>query len=660
MRKFLIFLFIFLSLAVHKVNAEYTETGGFAFEGSNSIISDIKVVRPINGGTVIIPEFDESFPLEAQNAARYACKIVEEFMPPCLPLRVKFSMETLKGSYKNNLSKQHYLYREEFDDSTKFARAFMPTIKGVIYEEAINNMDVTYLRNIHDVDFLIGEPDMDLIYNSEYEDQFCYDIENFSSDKFDFVTVVMRDVLKGLGLSCSFNYNPVINGLECESPTTFERVVLSALKATSDPVDRLEKATQGSVTIPLDLKLYAPETWQNGLSLNYFIPTGTGPSSITNILRYDFTKGMVFRDMTGNNAVEICRQLLGWVPKLMSSTSTPFTGNNGSTDLIFPYDGEFMIGSIGGYGLRYEVEESSETIQTNSQVNRSGMDAIGYVNKFKPFVCPSEYSKDSSGISVCVLKKDGTWDMVYYFSIYAPGMPFILKMSDWTFNYDEDEYARTIDGYLRARITTKYRDRSLPDKLIYNSTFLVVDYTPQSIKLDYRFLNNEVSALSDEMTPMATSNPVRLYFRDTEGVERIVLERLRSGARVPTKTEITDVKKGYYDVLLDRKTTFTAIAYNKNGQTRGIPITISPETITSEVQNTTADIEVKSSEIRISSDTLSEFNFKITKVEQNSLSIISSGMTTDVIDINELPAGDYVLQISNEENGFAKSIKFRK
>lgn len=30
-----------------------------------------------------------------------------------------------------------------------------------------------------------------------------------------------------------------------------------------------------------------------------------------------------------------------------------------------------------------------------------------------------------------------------------------FNMSDWTFHFDEDQYARTIDGYLRARITTK-------------------------------------------------------------------------------------------------------------------------------------------------------------------------------------------------------------
>ena len=48
-------------------------------------IQDIQVIRNINGGTVIIPVFDKSCPEMIKAPFTYACKIVEEYIPPCLP-----------------------------------------------------------------------------------------------------------------------------------------------------------------------------------------------------------------------------------------------------------------------------------------------------------------------------------------------------------------------------------------------------------------------------------------------------------------------------------------------------------------------------------------------------------------------------------------------
>ncbi|MDE6317070.1 MAG: T9SS type A sorting domain-containing protein, partial [Muribaculaceae bacterium] len=50
------------------------------------------------------------------------------------------------------------------------------------------------------------------------------------------------------------------------------------------------------------------------------------------------------------------------------------------------------------------------------------------------------------------------------------------------------------------------------------------------------------------------------------------IEILKDGVRVPTKTEIMDLEKGFFDRTIYRGTTFTAVAYNENGSTRGTPL----------------------------------------------------------------------------------------
>lgn len=86
---------------------------------------------------------------------------------------------------------------------------------------------------------------------------------------------------------------------------------------------------------------------------------------------------------------------------------------------------------------------------------------------------------------------------------------------------------------------------------------------PPVVDLTFIYLNTEENE---------RYNYIRLYFSDLEGIDRLVLERLRDGLRLPSKIEIGDLKKGYFDTSIDMNTTFTAVAYNENGSTRGTPL----------------------------------------------------------------------------------------
>lgn len=89
-RIFTLIIALFATVFISKAD-NYIESYNVISDGYSNEIQDAQIIRPINGGTVIIPIFDESCPEDLKAPFSYACKIVEEYMPPCLPLKVKVS-----------------------------------------------------------------------------------------------------------------------------------------------------------------------------------------------------------------------------------------------------------------------------------------------------------------------------------------------------------------------------------------------------------------------------------------------------------------------------------------------------------------------------------------------------------------------------------------
>ena len=71
---------------------------------------------------------------------------------------------------------------------------------------------------------------------------------------------------------------------------------------TEDASLAYAQATQGSLPLYIDtygtLNLYAPSTWQQGVSLNRFYPQSS--SGISQLLTWNFGKGTIIRDITDN------------------------------------------------------------------------------------------------------------------------------------------------------------------------------------------------------------------------------------------------------------------------------------------------------------------------------------------------------------------------
>lgn len=665
MKRIFLLLLLLVGSVIHTMAENYIESYNIASEKYVDEIQDVQVIRRINGGTVITPIFDETCPNEMKAPFAYACKIVEEYIPPCLPLKVEVSCGRTGSSSSGAISRVRTNSRQHFGKVTEYKFVQMSMIKGVILAELSRNSTTTFLDSVPDVKFLTNEPDISITYNNQKLNEFYFSLDTIPGEKYDFVSLAIRDLLIGLGISSGYNHYTTIGGLQNPQRdlTPFEYFINKTLGNYDNPTVRLAKATKGELELKLDalksLKLYAPTTWVNGVSLNYFIPQDD--SCVSKILTHNFCKGMVKRSLSDNYSHDIFTFLLGWKADYVSGTSAPSPSSSGSTSLLMPYNGSISIENKSPYNNIYNVEthhaDQQHATKLKSQIALSGRRELEqYVNSFHPFLTDENNPSADYGTSVSVLKKDGTWDVVKFIQSYFPGETITYSMSDWTFHFDDDQYARTVDGYLRARITVKYNNDL--GGMDIKSTFFVVDYLPQKVRLGYDYIPQEKVPVSTHISN-TTENNVRLYFSNTEGVDRIVIECKREGFRIPSKIQITNVKKGYFDTTIDRNTTFTALSYNNNGYTRGVPVTVEyqPASVTAALS---FDLQNDAIMVKAGDEAVDNCNYSIAPLSAARQQAGRNGMTNGAIDISTLADGLYVLTAIDEKSGLQGTFKFRK
>lgn len=661
MKKILVILALLSALCLSAETREmefYNEVS----EESNPTVCDIPVVRSINGGTVIKVDFASSCPEQIKAPFMHACKILEEYLPPCLPLKVRVECEMLTGSARKAISKVNVNCLDSFGDNWLYSFVPRTTMKGVMMGEMSYNNSHSYLPYLPSLEFIKDFPDFTIVYNENLLDEIAFSVENVEDDKYDFVSVVLRDLLRGLGLGATYTYNPLVGNIffPYDKMTPFEIFLKSKLVYEEDGDVQLNLATQGQLELINGLSLYAPDPWVNGKSLNFFIP-GLG-SQVGDILAYNFGKGTVTRALNDGYWWFICYELLGWKFDFTTSSSNVSYTSQGSTSLLMPYNGELDLepgdgySSIGAeeYGVARE-DDGMESSKPNAAIaSGNSSEAISYAEMFHPFLTPSYMDKaKGTGVSVAVLKKDGLWDLVFFTP--APEMMADrgYRMEDWEFHYDNEEYARSRDGYLRGRITIQqYGMRTS------KSWFFVMDYLPQKVDLGYQLLPTVQTASTSIAEPNAATVPVRVYFNNTEGVTRIVLESLRQGARVPSKINVTDLSKGYYDVNIDRATTFTAVAYNENGATRGDALTVTP--LAGQSLSALSFVREGSTiKVKNSVDDNARYAYTVMGCTAVASPVLKGTTATDV-DVVSLPGGLYILSVEDLKTGEHASYKFSK
>lgn len=664
MKKLLLLTAFALSIGIAP-QAANIETYSITLENEDltNAVLEIPQERPINGGTIIIPEFDESCPEEMKEPFRYACKLLEDFIPPCLPIHVKVSCGRVNSSGEGpTLSKVTYIIKEECYALKGGGSSPLTGLKGALLDGWCKGTTGFYYDYIPDLDFLIGKPDITVTYNSERLDEFSFSIDAAPEDKYDFVSVALRDMLRGMGISSRFRYNPQTNGLEypMQMITPFEWAIKEALGNGDDPQARLERATRGELTLPtyssFDVKLYAPTTWMQEISLNYLIPNPD--NALSHVLTYNFGKGSVTRTLDDYSGEFIFRNLLKWNAAVLAGAGSSSGSTSGHSRYKVPYKGTFNLEPDAIYDQeRYSIPIMNLAINAPSEITPppEKLSLYNYVNQFGPFQPPFG-DKKQEGLEISVLKTDGTWDQVHYIPFIDAG-PLHLDMNEWTFNYPNEDYARTADGFLKARVTQS--ERNIHRGFDYTSTFILLDYLPQRVGLSY-IIPETSAALPEANSTQATAMcPVRIFFSNFGGLDRIILERLREGSRLPSKIIVNDFKKGYIDLTIDRNTTFTAVGYNANGYTRSLPISVSYD-VERPAQTSALSISHDSSTLRIDRTSEDPLDYTVVSISQISSQAVLTGQTKSNIDISGLPEGLYIITLYDETGQKHAVYKFKK
>ncbi|MCD8318789.1 MAG: hypothetical protein LUC45_08155 [Paraprevotella sp.] len=159
---------------------------------------------------------------------------------------------------------------------------------------------------------------------------------------------------------------------------------------------------------------------------------------------------------------------------------------------------------------------------------------------------------------------------------------------------------------------------------------------------------------------------IKIGIKNLEGTERIVVEQLDEGDRIPSKFEVDDFKKGYFVATVDKEfySEFTIVAYNKNGGTRSETVEIAPL----EPAEESFDVQVFRDEIKIKNTRKRNLSKQLlTSYEIRPLNdyAVRSSLKGDItgnepsIDISSLPVGTYVLNYYDTRHA-QHSVKFRK
>lgn len=621
--------------------------------------TDLPVVRKINGGTVFRVTYEGNWTNDMKGAFEYACKIWEEQLPQALPLNITAKIGTIRGG-----GGQKLLSKVNYTEYLNSLSALSSQIKAVVLDEYQRGNSVQFVDSIKGSDFF-DKADISITYNEDLLDEFSYSLYATPLDKYDFVTVALRDIAKGLGTSSRImadvaNKKIIYTG---GGTSPYEEWIYSAIGG-GNASQAYVNATKGSLPVKIDgygtLSLYAPSPFQNGVSLNAFIPDPN--KNITQLLTYEFGRGTVIRDIT-DNYQSLFKYGLGWEAAIAtggahSDANGVTTGNTGEA---IPYGG-----TITGGTPNFLTEAISINKQQSWNIETYNTSDFNIEEYCWPYDCNYRPNTpiDTEGWTVALLKKDGTWDIVYDISVIPSYLD--VSMNDFQYHYDMNEYARTADGFLRCRVVynQNYWDN------IYDRTYrsmktryYVLNYLPQRTEMKFSGVMPTTStrALTNEYM-----RDIKIGIKNLEGTERIVVEQLDEGERVPSKFEVNDFKKGYFVATVDKEfySEFTIVAYNKNGSTRSETIEIAPLEPASqnfEIQVLNDEIKIKNARKRNLPKTLLA-SYEILPLNNYvSRSLLKGNIESNEpsINISSLRAGTYVLNYYDARN-IKHSVKFQK
>lgn len=448
---FLFFLLLLLAtFATFSQNSNTMTSDNFVSQVFSNVFIEMPDYRETNSGSKLVINFEGEWPAEMQGAFEYAVKMWEEVLPMTLPIHITAKIDNLRGA-TNILSRVTFdTYDFHGPRVDRFASP-MSMIKSVLLQEYHCREQFRFYDEITDTSLLEGN-DITITYNSNMIGLCDFALDGTPSEnKYDFVTVALRDIAIGLGFTTNFTADATNKKFNITNSrlTPFESLVWSALK-TNDPYIAFANATKGKVQIPLQnfgnvtfdsLDVYAPHPWVNGISLRFLISNDNNP--ITKLLTYDFGKGYVMRDLSGVNWDNIFCGALDWRRDITTSSSGMIYSIGTSHD-VFPFKGPinlyFSNSDIANFENKELAAINNHEIETISLDNNRTFTNTSISDFCKKY---DSYSPSGPcffpGISLSVLKKDGSWDCVYKIDYNFD--PITINIETLNLNFSESEYA---------------------------------------------------------------------------------------------------------------------------------------------------------------------------------------------------------------------------
>ncbi len=680
MRSFIAFTTCLLMLLSFPANAYITEPiYSYSREEIVRQLDSLPIVRKIGGGTkfIITYENESEWTMDMKGAFDHACKIWEEQLPSLPPINIKVKIQEINANGGNApLTSMQYNVPDIIYPRDEITSYTSTRLKYTVFTELLRGTPMPSQNLVSDSLFL-KDYDILITLNKSKINEISFNIDPDCGDKYDAVSLFLREIARGLGIHTSYYMN--YRWTDClfrpnRLPTPFEYLIEDNI-FFDDPQEAYDDATKGFMLLNImgypSTALYAPNPWQSGLSLNTFIPNEN--SQLSKLLTYDFGRGSVLRNAYDPNLDSFLEYGLKWDYILWTGAGNPNIGSFGSTNEIIPLDGviENTNPRQSPY-FRYGYNEQDSVLQyqgpaaANVEDNNETAFYFGYdLEKYSYLYDPdTDSAQFQIGVKVEILKKDGSWDIVYKGGWLE--MVSNIYISDFQFHENPEDYARTCDGYLRMRVV----------KQRYNSgqtvscTFYALDYYPQKVEMGAPkvITAQEIPLNGPRIAPIDDDylRNVIIPIRNLEGIDRIEVSQLDEGNSYPYYYDIDDFKKGYFTTIVDCEfySWITLTAYNHNGSTESETLLVSLTDGVPTASDITASIVIDGSTLTFdlpSQRRATTINYAVMPLTANSGRIALQGsVSSDMpsINISSLPNGYY--GVSYVINGVQFNSKFAK
>ncbi len=505
-------LFSTTNLLAQEYTFTITSNGYSGVELSHNLKGSLTQRGANAQGTVINVRYDNSSNWNStqKRAIEYAAHLWEEQLFEAYPtIKIRVKKANIGNAIAQTTTKDYSKTTQNWYDR-RISAVAVKTMQ-------INNPSflTSYFNENFDNVFMTND---DIIITlSNNDDRYYWGTDgNTPSDKYDAVTIILREIAKGCELrNTIFNNNGSLEPFYGEDATLFDNFILANYP--------------GNLTID-GFTFYSPITFQHGISYLY-LTDESAQANDCGFLRVNLPKGYSWHKI-GNNLATLLRSNFSLSKQIVVGGTNIYSSTNTSA---IPYLGtEIMLTNL--TNIDYNLYSVEKPASKSNNYDR-------YIEVYN-----GDISSNWSGTKLELLKTDGTYVKI------AERLSNSIEINPSMVEY-RDDWARNADGHLRARL----RYRHEPGHGCEYVQYIYLDYLPLTPDLD-------VSTLYSQYDDMRMIIPEPRITFNTIGATSL---ELRHECEYGTYIRNVDPNMEYLDLdYVDPfvENTFIVTAINANGE----------------------------------------------------------------------------------------------